>query len=85
MTAGLKFPRFAISAIKNANAGGEFSPTIIRTGKLGPHPDSRRKLLNNGLAQSAELVHSSVAFPLIRECPHNSTSSKKARGNVIER
>jgi hypothetical protein len=43
------------------------------------------KLLIKGLAQSAELVHYSVAFPLIRECPHNSTNSKKARGNVIER
>ena len=45
---------------------------------------SRHKLLIKGLAQSAELVHYSVAFPRIRECPHNSTSSKKARGNVIE-
>jgi hypothetical protein len=42
---------------------------------------TRRKCL----AQSAELVHYSVVFPLIRECPHNSTSSKKERGNVIER
>jgi hypothetical protein len=43
--------------------------------------------LIKALAQSAELVHASVAFPLNGGCQHDSTNrknSKKTKGNVIE-
>jgi hypothetical protein len=59
--------------------------TCAALSRSGHHPDSCRKLPIGGLAQGAELVHHSVAFPLIRECPHSSTTSKKAQGNAIER
>jgi hypothetical protein len=49
------------------------------------HPDSTLQVLIKSLAQRAELVHYSTPFPLVGKCPHNSTSSKTARGNVIER
>src|SRR5438876_3232108 len=48
-----------------------------------PHPDSYRKLLIGGLAQSAELVHYSVAFPRIRAARKHRETSSNDNGEAL--